>query len=201
MTGADGGVPAGSELAAFAEALVAADPGQLAAAISTLRQAVGDAGWVDAAGVAATFNAIDRVADATGIPLEPAKVDLSADLRAAIGLDAFRDGRGLSDSEQPAGCAEPQAGGALQRGRRHWRDVHAGHTPRPHFSAACAALLRAYGLLGLRHDLDCAVRHPHIRWCLSWLDALCGRNADGRIMRFPFYDAGACSDQQDQRFP
>ena len=93
MTGADGGVPAGSELAAFAEALVAADPDQLATAILNLRQAVGDAGWVDAAGVAATFNAIDRVADSTGIPLEPAKVDLSADLRAAIGLDAVRDGR------------------------------------------------------------------------------------------------------------
>ena len=91
MTGADGGVPAGSELAAFAEALVAADPDQLATAILNLRQAVGDAGWVDAAGVAATFNAIDLVADSTGIPLEPAKV--SADLRAAIGLDAFRDGR------------------------------------------------------------------------------------------------------------
>jgi hypothetical protein len=93
MTGADGGVPSDSELAAFAEALVAADPDQLAAAILNLRQAVGDAGWVDAAGVAATFNAIDRVADSTGIPLEPAKVDLSAALRAAIGLDAFRDGR------------------------------------------------------------------------------------------------------------
>jgi hypothetical protein len=93
MTGAAGGVPAGSELAAFAEALIATDADQLAAAIANLRQAVGDAGWVDAAGVAATFNAIDRVADSTGIPLEPAKMEASAGLRATIGLDAFRDGR------------------------------------------------------------------------------------------------------------
>ena len=93
MTGGDGGVPAGAELAAFAEALIASDPGQLADAIANLRRAVGDDGWVDAAGVAATFNAIDRVADATGIPLEDAKAEVSADFRSAIGLDAFRDGR------------------------------------------------------------------------------------------------------------
>ena len=93
MTGGDGGVAAGAELAAFAEALVATEPGQLDAAISALRHAVGDAGWIDAAGVAATFNAIDRVADSTGIPLDEAKVEVSEDFRSAIGLDAFQDGR------------------------------------------------------------------------------------------------------------
>jgi hypothetical protein len=93
MIGAAGGLPAGSELVAFVETLVAADADQLAAAIVNLPQAVGDAGWVDAAGVAATFNAIDRVADSTGIPLEPAKMEASADLHATIGLNGFRDGR------------------------------------------------------------------------------------------------------------
>jgi hypothetical protein len=44
---------------------------------------------VDAAGVVGLFNAIDRVADATGIPLEPEKAEASADFRAALGLDRF----------------------------------------------------------------------------------------------------------------
>jgi len=66
----------------------------MAAAIAALRRAVGDAGWVDAAAVAATFNAIDRVADATGIPLEPAKAARSADFRGALGIDAWAVSRG-----------------------------------------------------------------------------------------------------------
>ena len=58
-----------------------------------LRQAVGDEGLVDAAGVAATFNAIDRIADATGIPLEDAKAAVSADFREALAIDSYADGR------------------------------------------------------------------------------------------------------------
>lgn len=91
--GGDGGVPAGAELAAFAEAIVARDDQALAEGIARLRAAVGDDGWVDAAGVAATFNAIDRLADATGIPLEDKKAELSADFRKELGLDAFRADR------------------------------------------------------------------------------------------------------------
>ena len=92
MNGGGGGVAAGKELAAFAEAVAGA--GDMAAAIPDLRRAVGDAGWVDAAGVAATFNAIDRVADATGIPLEPKKAAVSADFRSALAIDAWAETRG-----------------------------------------------------------------------------------------------------------
>jgi hypothetical protein len=46
-------------------------------------------GLVDAAGVVGLFNAIDRVADATGIPLEPEKAAASADFRARLDLDQF----------------------------------------------------------------------------------------------------------------
>ena len=67
--------------------------GDLPAAISALRRAVGDDGWVDAAGVAATFNAIDRIADATGIPLERGKAAKSADFRHRHNLDAWRTAR------------------------------------------------------------------------------------------------------------
>ena len=43
--------------------------------------------WVDAAAIVGLFNAIDRVADATGIPLEPEKAAATADFRAALDLD------------------------------------------------------------------------------------------------------------------
>jgi hypothetical protein len=39
--------------------------------------------------VVGLFNAIDRVADATGIPLEEEKAAASVDFRAALGLDRF----------------------------------------------------------------------------------------------------------------
>jgi hypothetical protein len=54
-----------------------------------LMTALGPPGLVDAAGVVGLFNAIDRVADAIGIPLEPEKAAASADFRAALELDRF----------------------------------------------------------------------------------------------------------------
>jgi len=81
-------VPYGRLLVAFAEAVLGADDGALAQARAALA-ALGPAGLVDAAGVVGLFNAIDRVADATGIPLEPEKAAASADFRAALDLDRF----------------------------------------------------------------------------------------------------------------
>jgi hypothetical protein len=43
----------------------------------------------DAAGVAALFNAIDRVADSTGIPLEADKAEMTEAMRAQLGIDDF----------------------------------------------------------------------------------------------------------------
>jgi hypothetical protein len=90
VTGAlagDGGVPEGDHLVAFAEAVIGEDDGALARARVALMTALGPLGLVDAAGVVGLFNAIDRVADATGIPLEPEKAAASADFRAALDLD------------------------------------------------------------------------------------------------------------------
>jgi hypothetical protein len=86
---ADGGVPHGRLLVEFAEAVLGEDDGVLARARDALAAALGPPGLVDAAGVVGLFNAIDRVADATGIPLEPEKAAASADFRAALGLDRF----------------------------------------------------------------------------------------------------------------
>ena len=52
--------------------------------------ALGAEGLVDAAGVIATFNAIVRVADASGIPLEEAKREASVEIRTELGIDTYR---------------------------------------------------------------------------------------------------------------
>ena len=85
----DAGVPHGDLLVAFAEAVVGEDDSALATARNALTTALGPSGLVDAAGVVGLFNAIDRVADATGIPLEPEKAMASADFRTALDLDRF----------------------------------------------------------------------------------------------------------------
>ena len=92
VTGAvqdDGGVRHGRLLVEFAEAVLGEDEEALARARATIREAIGPAGLADAAGVVGLFDAIDRVADATGIPLEAEKAAASADFRAALALDRF----------------------------------------------------------------------------------------------------------------
>lgn len=92
VTGAsegDAGVSHGRLLVEFAEAVLGEDEQALARARAELMTALGPAGLVDAAGVVGLFNAIDRVADATGIALEADKAEASADFRAALGLDRF----------------------------------------------------------------------------------------------------------------
>ena len=82
-------MPHGRALIEFAEAVLGEDDAMLDRARTALYAALGPAGLADAAGVVGLFNAIDRVADATGIPLEPDKAAASADFRAALGLDRF----------------------------------------------------------------------------------------------------------------
>ena len=88
-----GGVSHGDRLVEFAEAVLADSDEQLLRVRSALRGSLGDAALVDAAAVVGFFNAIDRVADATGIPLDPERVPQTADFRAALGLDAFAQSR------------------------------------------------------------------------------------------------------------
>ena len=78
----------------FADAVLGADDKRLAEIQAEIRRTLGDAALCDAAGIAATFNAIDRVADATGIPIEDVKADSTADFRAALGINAFAEQRG-----------------------------------------------------------------------------------------------------------
>jgi hypothetical protein len=90
----DGNVPHGALLVEFAKAVLGTDDRALSAIRSEIRAKMGDAALVDAAAIAATFNAIDRVADATGIPIEDNKAEATSDFRAALGINAFAENRG-----------------------------------------------------------------------------------------------------------
>jgi hypothetical protein len=85
----DCGIPEGALLIDFAEAILGGDEGRLGRARTAIVEAMGAAALVDAAGIAGLFDAIDRVADATGTPLEDAKAADTASLRDAIGIDQF----------------------------------------------------------------------------------------------------------------
>lgn len=86
----DGGVENGSVLLAFADAITGEDDAWLDRARWSLVEAMGEAALVDASTVAATFNMNDRIADATGIPLDSFLADASKDVREELGLDIFR---------------------------------------------------------------------------------------------------------------
>lgn len=84
----DAGVPEGAELLAFATATNTRSP-NLPAARTALRAAVGDEGLLEAAATVAAFNGLVRVADGTGIPLDPSMLTSTSDTRQALGLDDF----------------------------------------------------------------------------------------------------------------
>ena len=88
-TSHDGGVENGARLFRFATALLGKDVAELTAARDDIIAIMGGEALTDTAAVAALFNAIDRVADSTGIPLEDVKAAATADFRSAIGIDDF----------------------------------------------------------------------------------------------------------------
>jgi hypothetical protein len=85
----DIGVAHGAELLAFAEAVVRGDDATLAHARATLRAVLSPEAYVEVAAVIAAFNVVDRIADATGIPLDDMMLAMSGDLRAELRLERF----------------------------------------------------------------------------------------------------------------
>jgi hypothetical protein len=83
------GIAESALLIEFSEAIIVGDDARLAKARDEVVRRLGAAALVDAAAVAALFNGIDRVADATGITLEDDKAASTAEIRAAIGIDEF----------------------------------------------------------------------------------------------------------------
>jgi hypothetical protein len=90
----------------FAEAVLGSDNSRLERARKAILDELGPDAVVDSAGVAGLFNAIDRVADATGAPLEADKEEMTAGLRKEIGIDAFAAQKQALDSEAAKTGAE-----------------------------------------------------------------------------------------------
>jgi hypothetical protein len=74
-------------------AVLGGDEERLARARIRLAEALGTDALVDAAAVVANFNAIDRIADATGIPIDAERIELTADLRAELDINVFAENR------------------------------------------------------------------------------------------------------------
>ena len=90
----------------FAEAVLGDDGARLDGAREAIRETLGADAVVDCAGVAGLFNGIDRIADATDAPLEADKAEMSAALRAEIGIDAFAKTKEALDAETGRSAAE-----------------------------------------------------------------------------------------------
>ena len=84
---ADIGVEHGAVLLAFAEALMRGEPAMRERA--SLRAVLSPESFVDAAAIIGAFNVVDRIADATGIALDPAMAVMSEGIRAQLGLGRF----------------------------------------------------------------------------------------------------------------
>jgi tRNA C32,U32 (ribose-2'-O)-methylase TrmJ len=85
--GSRAGVPHAALLVEFGEAMLSGDEPRRGAAREAVHAALGAAALVDAAAVVASFNAVVKLADACGIPLEDFKAEATADLRAELQLE------------------------------------------------------------------------------------------------------------------
>ena len=88
--GAATGVHHGALLIDFAETTLGADAKRQAHIREAVQKTLGTAALVDAAAVVASFNAVVKIADATGIPLEDFKADATRVLRQELDLDRLR---------------------------------------------------------------------------------------------------------------
>lgn len=85
----DGGIPNGAMLVNFAEAVAGDDAERLKDARAEVTRMLGVDGLVDTCGNAATFNAIDRIADTIDIPIDDVRLEPTADFRRELRIDAF----------------------------------------------------------------------------------------------------------------
>jgi hypothetical protein len=85
----DCGVEHGARLLAFTEAVMGDDDEVLARERVALRELLSPEAFVDAAAVIGSFNVVDRIADATGIPLDDMIQAASAEIRDQLDLGRF----------------------------------------------------------------------------------------------------------------
>ena len=85
----DGGVAHGAQLMAFTAAVMRGDDATLARERERLRSVLPPEAFVEVCAVICAFNVVDRIADATGIPLDAALFDMSGDVRRQLNLARF----------------------------------------------------------------------------------------------------------------
>jgi hypothetical protein len=93
VTGAEGeaGVEHERELLAVAEAVVGSDPSVLADMREQVLPVLGAQGLADAITVAAGFNGITKIANATGLPLDLPTVHKTEAMRRETGIDDYSE--------------------------------------------------------------------------------------------------------------
>lgn len=84
----ESGVAYGAELLAYTDAVMSRDAEGIVKTRDELGAKIGPDGVVDTAAVIAMFNVVDRVADATGIPIDEG---FTKDLRYSIGAELGMD--------------------------------------------------------------------------------------------------------------
>ena len=87
------GVDHGRELLDFAEAIAARDENAIRASRNALAAAAGVDAMVDAAAVAANFQRMSRIADASGIPLDKHVMVMTHGIRKRLGVEKFGSAR------------------------------------------------------------------------------------------------------------
>jgi len=83
----ESGIPHGALLLGFVEAVL--KRGDAEALRRELVEAVGSDGLVAAAGVIGNFSMMNRIADATGMPVGKGSLARTVDVRESLGLDRF----------------------------------------------------------------------------------------------------------------
>ncbi|MDG2332833.1 MAG: hypothetical protein P8Q97_01275 [Myxococcota bacterium] len=89
----DAGVPHGELLVRLCEAMVAEDREAVAAVRSEMVAAMNEAAFVDAVGVSSLFHLMNRVANATGTPIDAFLLAPVSQIVEAIGADAFESSK------------------------------------------------------------------------------------------------------------
>ena len=88
-TGDDGGIDHGAALVAFTDAVMGSDDDALVRERSRLRGLLSPEAFIDTCATIGGFNVVDRIADATGIPLDDALHGMSAEVREELDLGRF----------------------------------------------------------------------------------------------------------------
>ena len=83
-------VPHGQLLVDLVEAVHSGGDADLIKARKAVRDTMGDAAFVDTCATIASFNAVVKIADATGIPLEDFKEEATRDIREELSINIFQ---------------------------------------------------------------------------------------------------------------